>query len=144
MARIVRGWRRGPWEKPKKDDYARRDILLLKMGFASYREYLASRMWRKIREAVLEQFPMCQCCDSSFSTAVHHVSYDFKTMKGRRRENLVAICDGCHLKIEFYGVGKIDSCKAVNNRMRDLMKKNGTRNAWVAFRRACKEQRRTG
>jgi hypothetical protein len=138
MARIVRGWRRGPWEKPKRDDYARRDALLFKMGFASYRDYLASRVWKQIRETVLSETPRCQCCDGGLATAVHHVVYDFKTMRGRARHNLVAICDGCHFSIEFKGNSKVNSCKAVNNRLRDLMKKNGTRDKWVAFRRECK------
>lgn len=86
--------------------YAKRDELLLRLGFASYADYLTSVLWAEIREAVLDRDNrQCRICDRK-ARAVHHIDYSEATMIGDSLESLVSVCHNCHKKIEFNEEGK--------------------------------------
>jgi hypothetical protein len=107
MAKIVRGWRRGPWTPESKNHYEYRDKVLLRMGFASYREYLNSDLWQSIRDRVLSENKKCRCCKVNDSQCVHHHDYKQHTLKGKTLRGLVALCNECHVEIEYRGKRKL-------------------------------------
>lgn len=85
--------------------YAARNATLLTMGFTNYNKYLASELWATIRKAVLErdknQCRICVRTSKKSAKAVHHLSYSRETLEGKRLGNLIAICHGCHRRMEF-------------------------------------------
>ncbi len=69
-------------------------LVLRKLGFASYKEYIGSKLWRKIRAGVLEAFDTCECGEKA--TEAHHECYTENNLAGKSREWLVGICAKCH------------------------------------------------
>lgn len=66
-----------------------------------YQEYMASELWRTIRERIMERDRWtCQACGRK-ATVVHHKSYDREVLDGNRDSDLIAICNHCHQQIEF-------------------------------------------
>lgn len=102
MPRIVKGWYRGPWKKDHSQ-YWKRDKIVAKIGFASYRDYLRSELWTGIRDRVLSQAKKCRCCKESAPQCVHHHTYTKQNLSGRTLANLVALCNECHRAIEYNG-----------------------------------------
>jgi len=95
--------------------YQKRLQVVLRLGFATYQEYLASSMWKDIRETVLLR-DKCKCklCGSA-ATQVHHLSYSYKSMSGKALYLLLSVCSACHKAIEFDGTRKLSLGEA-NNR----------------------------
>lgn len=84
-----------------KPTYTQRNVLLTKLGFSSYAEYLSSVLWAEIREAVLDRDNrICKLCNGT-AKAVHHTNYDEATLLGDSLGGLVSICMGCHKKVEL-------------------------------------------
>lgn len=76
------------------------------LGFASYRAYLRSALWRSIRVRVFRQKGhTCSLC-SRRATQVHHRSYDRLTLLGLILTYLEPICQYCHKKIEVMPGGR--------------------------------------
>jgi 5-methylcytosine-specific restriction endonuclease McrA len=74
---------------------------LNEMGFRSYEEYRLSDLWKGIRDRVLERDKRtCQGCGGTASHA-HHRKYDREVMTGEDIQPIVALCAGCHTKVEF-------------------------------------------
>lgn len=120
------GKRRGP--KPgHKTAYQKRDEVLFRMGFASYRDYLRSPLWRAIRDAKLAVDPKCEICGASKSQQVHHIAYSFKVMKGNNQRALVSTCQECHCKIEFCQDGTKRNFEGTRKKTKELLK---LRNGW--------------
>lgn len=71
---------------------------LSRLGFGSYRKYLASELWKSIRDRVLDR-DKCACrrCGRPAKT-VHHSNYGYDVMRGVRLESLYAICGQCHVR----------------------------------------------
>lgn len=86
--------------------YAGRDHNLLQLGFRTYTGYLRSPLWSSIRRRVLERDGRCQMCHFFVATAVHHVSYSMKTLRGDDLKGLISTCHRCHRKVEFNGSGR--------------------------------------
>mgnify|MGYP003349376232 len=81
--------------------YKGRQKTLSELGFSSYAEYLASSMWRELRNKVLSHFRWkCFCC-GGIATQVHHQRYHRNDLTGKRKKYLKAICGTCHEAIEF-------------------------------------------
>ncbi len=83
----------------RTDPYGTRDKVLLKMGFASYADYLISDLWSGLRGQVLLEYPNCRTC-GKIATVVHHTSYHKKFLQ-KGGVALVSICRTCHQLIEF-------------------------------------------
>ena len=61
----------------------------------TYREYLQTDHWRRIRWATLWLSDgRCQLCRSEKNLEVHHNNYD--CLFDERPEDLVALCNKCH------------------------------------------------
>lgn len=99
-----------------------RGIILRKMGYASYKIYLQSDLWAKIRRKVLEDRPNCEMCAKP-AQCVHHRSYGESVLRGeqvlqgRGKGSLVSLCMGCHQKIEFTCDGYKRRLANANNRL---------------------------
>lgn len=100
---IVKGFRRGPWTQDSEIHFIKRDKVLFKMGFASYKDYLRSNLWASIRARVLSLYKKCGCCREFKPQCVHHHNYKPATMKGNSIKGLVALCNACHVAIEYKG-----------------------------------------
>lgn len=74
--------------------YMARQQNLARLGFSSYRQYLASDTWSQIRERVLATGE-CWCCGSRPSS-VHHSSYPLTALAGNDDSVLYAVCHPCH------------------------------------------------
>jgi len=98
-----------------------REKILKRMGFKSYRDYLASDFWREIRERVLKRDGRrCVACQRE-TRIVHHRKYDAATLKGETLEWLSAICRDCHDAIEFAPTGQKNTVSRANRRLAALM-----------------------
>ena len=83
------------------EDYASRDVILRKMGFANYKEYLASDLWRQIRARVYAKWgDRCFMCKSR-ATELHHNRYHEHDLYGMTLKFIFPICRNCHSLIEF-------------------------------------------
>jgi len=101
--------------------YKQRDEVLKSIGFSSYKEYLASNLWKSIRARVLREFSTCQC--GKPATQVHHRSYKKRYLLGRGKLRLAMkpICEDCHKQIEFDGDQKTSLGRA-NAKLADIAK----------------------
>lgn len=115
---IIGGWRikylKARQRKPRKKMvcYVERNENLSELGYESYRQYLASDDWKRIRESRLKAHPACVLCVGT-ATELHHLDYTIVTLLGMVRKRLVPLCRDCHHGIEFDG-----------DRKRDLMEAN--------------------
>ncbi len=86
--------------------YCERDALLLKLGFESYDAYLASDLWKLIKEACREILGRsCSICGRPYR-AFHHLSYDEPVLLGEDLFKLTPLCVKCHHAVEFNGKHK--------------------------------------
>lgn len=108
--------------------YTKRDEVLLSMGFASYRAYLNSPLWKAVREAVLATTPKCEICDGAKSKHVHHLSYSRSVLTAKARHSLVALCPSCHGRVERRLDGTKRNSEGVMKMTRKLLRKAGR---WV-------------
>ncbi len=69
---------------------------LRRLGYESYQEYLASPLWKRVREAVMRKYGgLCLDC-GDLATQAHHERYTFENLRGERLDWIVALCRGCH------------------------------------------------
>lgn len=111
---------------PKRTAYVKRNEKLAAMGFESYAEYLASPLWKAIREAKIAVDPNCEICNEK-ADHVHHLSYKPSVLRGQKRYWLVSVCKKCHHKIEFTRGGKKRSFSAALTKAKWMLIKVG---AW--------------
>jgi hypothetical protein len=101
----------------RKRWYDKRDAVLKRLGYDSYKDYLKSPGWKKIRTRVLSRCQgKCEVCGVNKPTQVHHRSYCMMTMLGKRLEFLVGCCRNCHENAEFEETRKVSPYRA-NTRM---------------------------
>lgn len=75
--------------------------ILRRLGFGSYKEYLASDLWASIRKRVLTAGKgKCRACGCT-AQCVHHKKYGMAEMSGKDISYLVPLCHKCHSEIEF-------------------------------------------
>lgn len=108
-----------------KDAYAERERSVIMAGFASYKSYLKSELWKQIRKNVFELFgDECHFCGSK-ATQVHHERYDKDTMRGKEIRYLYPVCADCHKAGEFFVNGEKCTPFMATRRMRELACMNG-------------------
>lgn len=96
------------------------------MGFASYRSYLESGLWKSIRRRVLvrDRF-LCRLCEAP-AVLVHHVNYSWWALLGRDVACMYSMCVSCHAAVEFEGDSKL-SVRQARNRLRKLLRAKSER-----------------
>lgn len=88
-------------KKVKIVSYAERNAILLRTGYATYRDYLKSELWVDIKTKILTACNhRCRLCREHTNT-VHHTNYNRRTLEGKNFRFLVPLCNGCHYKTEF-------------------------------------------
>lgn len=93
--------------------YGARRRALMALGFDSYELYLASDLWRRIRNAKLEaEGRTCYGCGASGCSQVHHGDYECATLEGKAPHRLFVVCDSCHEASEFIGKMKLSPGEA--------------------------------
>jgi len=85
--------------------YRQRDQILLHLGFESYGAYLRSKAWKRVVRLVSDRDVVCRICGVSGSVC-HHFSYSLDTLKGSDITEVVLLCGGCHLSLEFNPNGR--------------------------------------
>ena len=72
------------------------------LGYSSYKGYLGSKRWKRIRARVLERDGhACRWCGEEQGLEVHHEDYSFSTMCGDTIEGLTTLCHRCHNKVSI-------------------------------------------
>ena len=98
-----------------------------RLGFASYRDYLRSELWRWVRGRVLARDDhRCLVC-GAYADTVHHHSYRVPVMVGTELNLLSSICSHCHEIISVNVCGEKRCLWAANrafDRRRELMQVN--------------------
>jgi hypothetical protein len=113
--------RKGEWQHKRRkvtmfigdfEPQARRNAVLLEMGYKDYAEYLKSPLWGKIRKSVLvRDGKKCCRCDQK-ANQVHHRDYTREALMGDDTSDMVSICAACHEFIEYLGTAKLDLATA--------------------------------
>tara|TARA_Y100000004_G_scaffold93073_1_gene104281 strand:+ start:102 stop:839 length:738 start_codon:yes stop_codon:yes gene_type:complete len=77
----------------------------------SYKKYLKSDKWHRIRKKVIERDNYtCQCCrDKNCVLQVHHIIYNGAVMNGQSTSQLITLCEKCHEKVESIRKKYIDT-----------------------------------
>lgn len=84
-----------------ENEYHERNMILRRMGYFSYDEYLKSDLWEHIRSIVMEMYSSkCRLCIAK-ATLVHHLTYAERVLKGEDPTGLIPLCSKCHYKVEF-------------------------------------------
>lgn len=111
--------------------YVRRNDTLSDIGYAGYKEYLASDEWKEIRGRILDRHPSCLLCQVPASQ-VHHMSYAPDVLLGLADHLLVSLCDACHRRIEFDGAGNKSDLDGANRTLEALALAVG-RKGWLGM-----------
>lgn len=114
-----------PYKTPLKP-YGKRNARIRTNGLGvNYKDYLASDLWKSIRQRVLERDNhTCRICDEPAYTA-HHSNYSGAVLAGRSLVALFAICNSCHKFIEFNQDGSKAHMNEVRKRVRLLCSLKG-------------------
>src|SRR6185312_10043229 len=79
---------------------------------ASYKDYLASDLWKEVRSKVYRaKGGLCYLCGAQ-SDALHHNRYSRADLLGQTIKFINPICDECHKSIEFQDGKKVPLTKA--------------------------------
>lgn len=113
------------------NSYMNKNDILKVLGFETYTKYLQSSLWKKIRSDVLikQEYKCCAC--KNRADQVHHRKYTLQNLSGKNDEFLVAICKGCHYRIEF--TKKKKNTLTTANRLLDkkINRKNNKKDKYV-------------
>ena len=97
------------------NSYQERNLILSRMGFPSYAEYLKSELWASIRRRGFEKYGHdCIRCGNPAYT-LHHTNYSEAVLSGETLDGLVPLCEVCHAGIEFTSEKKKRSLASANN-----------------------------
>jgi hypothetical protein len=90
----------------KGKHYTSRNANLQRLGIGSYREYLASDLWKDVRSKVYAvKGSHCYLCGNP-ATELHHNRYHKNDLVGKRLKYINPICRPCHDGIEFNQEGE--------------------------------------
>ena len=104
----------------------KRNKILKKMGFKTYRIYLESDLWSKVRLKVFEKKgETCYLCRESHASTVHHNRYAMSDLNGGRLIGMFPLCSKCHQTIEFDQDGKKNSLPEVRRSFNMMRKTKG-------------------
>lgn len=64
-----------------------------------YNQFLQTRYWKTLREAILERDKWCRLCTVTDRLVVHHATYDHRGSEYRFQNDLITLCSPCHSKV---------------------------------------------
>lgn len=100
----------------------RREILL-ELGFRTYRAYLKSKLWLRVRITVWKAKGRNCCLCGKRASQVHHRRYDRATLLGLDITHLEPICRKCHRFIELTPRGRKRASRSVERLFKRLIRK---------------------
>ena len=104
------------------EDYRTRQLILLELGFSNYKDYLASSLWREIRQKVYkEKGNGCFLCGLP-ATELHHNRYHRNDLTGKKIKFINPVCRECHQSIEFQQDGSKSTVKQAKKSFRKTRK----------------------
>jgi DNA replication protein DnaC len=62
-----------------------------------YEEFLRTEYWAVVRDHLVGKVGKCQLCSSRSNLAVHHNSYQHHGREHQHLEDLIVVCDRCHM-----------------------------------------------
>ena len=96
MATIFR-----PKKKDKRNNRNKTDIVI-----KTHKLVYDTPYWKQLRLSYLMEHPICECCNSSLATEVHHKTELKKATSDNEMislgfdvDNLMAVCTKCHQEI---------------------------------------------
>lgn len=75
-----------------------REAVLQQLGFSSYKAYLASALWRELKQRLVSGAD-CAICRSRKAVTLHHTRYDLAALSGKSTEDIHPVCRACHRKL---------------------------------------------
>lgn len=100
--------------------YFERNEILVELGFATYKEYLESELWKGIKSEVFKKSRTCSLCDG-LAFQVHHLDYSRETLLGLNPRGLTPICRPCHEKVEMRPNGEKRMGKAAQKKYQEML-----------------------
>ena len=82
--------------------YKRRAGAMKKTGYISYEQFLASDLWREIKNASASEYKnsdICCFCRSTERVVLHHKKYTKTNFTKAVMKNLIPVCSKCHYRI---------------------------------------------
>jgi len=84
-----------------------RDQILCSMGYSSYKSYLGSRLYRRIKQSVSRiHGDSCVCCGKA-KDVFHHTEYTLENLSKPGSQNeehtIFPLCNDCHYKVHREG-----------------------------------------
>lgn len=107
----------------EKSHFSIRHAVIGCMGFERYSQYLHSKLWTvHIKPIVFDRDSgECVICGRR-AYAVHHVTYNPRTLIGKELDQLFCVCEQCHSQIEFDLSGyKLRTCWQVHERFSEVV-----------------------
>mgnify|MGYP003647974523 CR=1 FL=1 len=99
-------------------EYTKRNRILKELGYASYRAYLQSPLWKRIRTDVMDVCGRkCEMCGKK-ARQVHHDWYSVQNLKGDTLDGMMGTCGECHKGVEFHRDGTKASPGSVRGHVR--------------------------
>ena len=100
-----------------------RATILQSLGFATYKAYLRSPLWKAIRRLVYaRKGSRCVLCGQR-AQQIHHRWYDRQTLVGAAITWLEPVCLKCHEFIEVKPNGRKRAARSVEILFKTLLKK---------------------
>lgn len=111
-------------------EYEARNQILASLGFPSYKDYLQSELWSRIRGQILDRDNRtCDACKRPASH-VHHRKYTLENLSGKSLGWMVSLCPRCHHNAEFNAkYGKVSLAKA-NSRLKTIRRRQARDYCW--------------
>lgn len=105
-----------------KNGYTIRNLILIELGFDSYRKYLKSGLWKTIKTRAFYQLGrVCAICKEP-AEVIHHRRYTKENLSGTSLEYMIPLCNKCHAGIEFNDGGhKTLQPEAVERRLSKII-----------------------
>jgi hypothetical protein len=92
-----------------------------------YQDYLESKCWRAISDAVKKEAGYkCACCPKK-ATDVHHRCYRPRVLSGEDTSLLIALCRDCHKKVDFDERGKVRDAASKERTLSELYQRETDR-----------------
>lgn len=98
------------------DTWIRRDSNMINN---TYKEYLESDWWKKIKEKAQKRkcYQYCSFCKSKNNLHLHHTSYKWIHTKYELR-TIISLCNDCHQEVHDYAKNNLISVRIATNLIR--------------------------
>lgn len=93
-----------------------RQKALRELGYETYKQYLGSPLWRRLKQEALAAHPDCWAC-GNIATEVHHSKYTTQALLVG--DGLVSVCRSCHQRASVKRNGSVRTAREATERLND-------------------------